>query len=68
MHEEKYCPRCKALFECKVGNILQCQCYGISLNEDEKQLIASQYNDCLCRSCLADIKNSFPGKAKELPL
>jgi hypothetical protein len=39
-----------------VGNILECQCYGVALTEEEKTLIALKYNDCLCRACLEAIK------------
>jgi hypothetical protein len=52
LHETKYCPRCKQAFECKPGNITQCQCYGIELAEEVKAFIEQQFNDCLCRDCL----------------
>jgi len=51
-HETKQCGRCHTPFECKVGNILECQCYGVSLTEEQKDYIDNNYNDCLCRSCL----------------
>jgi adenosylcobinamide kinase/adenosylcobinamide-phosphate guanylyltransferase len=55
-HEEKHCPRCHSAFECKVGDITQCQCYGLSLTEEEKAFIADRYEDCLCRNCLMELK------------
>ena len=55
-HETKYCPRCNAPFECKVGNILLCQCDGVQFSEAEKVYIGSRYQDCLCRSCLLVLK------------
>lgn len=55
-HEEKYCPRCKASFECKVGDIAHCQCYGVALSPEEKKLIEDRYQDCLCRNCLLELK------------
>lgn len=58
-HEDKYCPRCNRLFECKLGNILQCQCFGISFTDAEKERIGKTYTDCLCRQCLLDIKNEL---------
>lgn len=61
-HETKYCPRCNTTFECKVGNILLCQCNGITLSDTEKDHIAAQYNDCLCRSCLLEIKQELKYK------
>jgi hypothetical protein len=55
-HEEKSCPRCRQVFECKVGDVHQCQCFGISFNTEEKAFIESRYNDCLCRNCLLELK------------
>ena len=51
-HETKSCPRCKQAFECKSGNITQCQCYGIALTDELMAYIEQRYNDCLCRDCL----------------
>ncbi|WP_460686687.1 cysteine-rich CWC family protein [Niabella aquatica] len=59
MHEPKTCPRCKSAFECKVGCITICQCYGISFSEEEKKLISDRYKGCLCRSCLLKWKNRY---------
>lgn len=54
-HETKSCPRCHAAFECKVGNVAECQCNGISFSDAEKDYIAQSYADCLCRKCLLEI-------------
>lgn len=56
-HEEKYCPRCRAPFECKVGDIAQCQCYGVALTLEEKAFMEERYEDCLCRNCLMELKH-----------
>ncbi len=58
MHEEKYCPRCGQLFECKAGSILLCHCSKITLTDEQKKLTADQYDDCLCAGCLQQIKNN----------
>jgi hypothetical protein len=55
-HEEKNCPRCRAPFECKVGDVAQCQCAGIGMSAAERQFIADRYQDCLCRKCLLELK------------
>ena len=34
-HEEKPCPRCRQTFECKPGDVVHCQCYGIMLSTEE---------------------------------
>jgi hypothetical protein len=59
MHEEKLCPRCGNGFECKPGSITECQCYGIALNNEERAFIEDRYDDCLCRSCLVELKSRY---------
>jgi Cysteine-rich CWC len=58
-HETKHCGRCQVPFECKVGNILECQCYGVALTDEQKKFIGENYSDCLCRACLEAIKLDF---------
>ncbi|MCS6933715.1 MAG: cysteine-rich CWC family protein [Chitinophagales bacterium] len=50
-HEIKTCPRCGNVFECKVGDIANCQC-NIPLSDRTKKFLAGTYYDCLCASCL----------------
>lgn len=58
-HEEKKCPRCNTSFECKTGDILKCQCYGIELSVAEEAFIKSNYSDCLCNTCLLQLKSRY---------
>ncbi len=58
-HETKTCPRCNSGFECKPGNITQCQCYGMELNDEQRAYIEQRYNDCLCRECLQYLKQEL---------
>ena len=58
LHEPKYCPRCNALIECKVGSILLCQCAAVNLNDAERDFI-SRYDDCLCAKCMNELKAEF---------
>lgn len=58
-HEQKNCPRCGKGFECKVGDVTNCQCYGIELSIEEEAFITKQYADCLCRNCLLQLKNRY---------
>ncbi len=51
-HEPKECPRCRKAFECKPGNITQCQCYGIVVTAEQLAFMEERYQDCLCRDCL----------------
>jgi hypothetical protein len=56
-HEQKVCPRCKTPFDCKPGNITQCQCFGVNLTTEQRKHIELRYNDCLCRNCLNALQN-----------
>ncbi|MEO5891661.1 MAG: cysteine-rich CWC family protein [Ferruginibacter sp.] len=58
-HEDKHCPRCGIAFQCKVGNITQCQCNGVSVNQEEQQYIGKQYTDCLCFNCILVLRAEF---------
>lgn len=58
-HEAKYCARCNALFECKVGSVGLCQCAAVKLDDDERSYIRASYTDCLCAACLKDLKSGY---------
>lgn len=58
-HEDKHCPRCGIAFECKPGSINQCQCYGITLNNEEQQYISEQFTDCLCIICIKTLRTEY---------
>lgn len=58
-HEEKYCPRCKVKFECKVGSILLCQCNTVSLTHEEIGHMQQLYNDCLCAQCMKEVRAEY---------
>lgn len=51
-HEPKACPRCGGGFECKVGNVLQCQCMAVPLDTEDRAYIQARYEDCLCAACM----------------
>jgi hypothetical protein len=53
LHEMKQCVRCNKHFECKVGNVTECQCNQIQLTYEEQSYIESKFTDCLCINCLA---------------
>ncbi|MCW8936018.1 MAG: cysteine-rich CWC family protein [Gammaproteobacteria bacterium] len=58
-HEQKTCPHCKSYFECKSGDILNCQCETIILTQEHRDFIASRYDDCLCAGCLRTIRSEL---------
>ncbi|MGG9971105.1 cysteine-rich CWC family protein [Ferruginibacter sp. SUN002] len=64
-HEKKICPKCNISFECKVGNISQCQCTAVVLSVEERNYIQSVYSDCLCANCLLAMKNKHHNASKD---
>lgn len=58
-YESKVCTRCNEFFECKSGNITQCQCFDITFSEEEREYLYFKYNDCLCIKCLLSIQNEL---------
>ena len=58
-HEEKVCPRCKRLFECRQGSITRCQCQAVVIDERLREYLAAHYGDCLCSGCLAELKREL---------
>ena len=54
--EFKNCPKCGVSFECKVNDVTNCQCYGVNLNEKQRDFVKTNFGDCLCRKCLEEIK------------
>lgn len=59
LHEHKTCPRCKQHFECKVGDVANCQCSIFTFTAEEKKFIAERYSECLCANCLNELKNKY---------
>jgi len=58
-HEPKACARCKTVFECKVGNVENCQCQSVRLSDDVQKKIQGTYEDCLCAGCLKELKREY---------
>jgi Cysteine-rich CWC len=64
-HEQKNCPRCNAVFECKPGDITHCQCNEIKLSEAAAKFIADKYADCLCAVCIKEMRDEYGGLKKD---
>ncbi|MEN9686818.1 MAG: hypothetical protein RLZZ28_2604 [Bacteroidota bacterium] len=58
-HETKNCSRCARDFECKLGNINECQCSGVLLTYEERVYIENMYTDCLCEKCLKALQFQY---------
>ncbi|MBC7534894.1 MAG: cysteine-rich CWC family protein [Ferruginibacter sp.] len=70
-HEEKICPGCGNSFECKPGDIVNCQCNGVRLSGESISFLSNAYNDCLCASCLDLLNNNrelFIAKSAKISL
>ena len=65
-HETKNCPRCGNSFECKLGNVLECQCNSIQLGFDERNYVENIYTDCLCIHCLHVLRYEHQIKKKHI--
>ncbi|MEP6681926.1 MAG: cysteine-rich CWC family protein [Parafilimonas sp.] len=59
VHETKICVRCNNAFECKAGDITNCQCNNIELSIEERSFIEDGYSDCVCINCLLQLKNRY---------
>jgi hypothetical protein len=59
LHETKNCQRCNVAFECKAGSVTQCQCYEVTLSAEQRAYLEQRYSDCLCKSCLIQLKEEF---------
>lgn len=58
-HENIICARCAVTFECKVGTINLCQCQAVTLNMEQRTYIRYRYDDCLCASCLQELRKEY---------
>ena len=58
-HEEKHCPSCCTVFECKAGSIMQCQCSAIQLSLEERVYVEAKFEDCLCIDCLKALQMEY---------
>ena len=58
-HETKNCPRCEKGFECKSGDITNCQCETVELLQHHREHIAAEYTDCLCAGCMKAIRSEY---------
>lgn len=58
-HETKMCERCNEQFECKCGDIINCDCSKVQLSVEERAFIESRYTDCLCVHCLLQLRNRY---------
>ncbi len=58
-HEDKYCQKCGILFECKLGSITECHCFGVKLSREEAVFVTERFSDCLCHQCLFAIQKEY---------
>ena len=51
----KTCPHCHKSFECKSDDVINCQCASVELDQNQRDMILKQYDDCLCALCLEQL-------------
>ncbi len=67
-HEILVCKRCSSRFECKVGDVSNCQCSTISLSDVTRKFLDHTYFGCLCANCLTEIESKVSAlKGKSFP-
>ena len=59
MSAVKACLRCHQTIICNVNDISNCACSHMKLSELELKYIAETYDDCLCNSCLIELKEEY---------
>jgi len=73
-HEIKICPHCSRQFECKVGDVVNCQCSILTLSAETHTFLDKTDFDCLCVSCLGKFNEmqsksfgfEFPNKREQM--
>jgi len=56
---EKVCPCCGISFTCRPDSISECQCASAHLDDTARAWLKERYTECLCISCLLEIKNEL---------
>lgn len=64
---QTYCPKCNASFTCRLGDVVNCQCYSVPLSQHTRDALAKTSMDCLCKNCL-DKAESDSGIARQRSL
>lgn len=61
-HEEVHCSRCEASFECKVGDISNCQCSTVKVSGETHEFLAKTHYGCLCKKCLEELNRAVKAR------
>ncbi|MEW6645921.1 MAG: cysteine-rich CWC family protein [Pseudomonadota bacterium] len=56
LYQQKRCPRCGRVFDCNSGAVGLCRCREMVLTPAQREYIAARHDDCLCRACLAALR------------
>ena len=73
-HEIVSCKRCGTRFECKVGDVSNCQCSAVTISDATRKFLDKTSFGCLCASCvknidqkvIASIGISFPKTSEQI--
>lgn len=61
------CPRCRGGFQCMAGTGRPCPCAGVALDDEQRSIIATRWEGCLCRSCLLAVRDETKHLAERTP-
>ena len=62
---KKVCPRCGVTFDCLHDeDIHSCHCTSVKMDDRMRNFLKENYSDCLCHSCLEEIRQSFEETGK----
>lgn len=61
-HEEVRCPRCGSPFECKAGDVANCQCSSVKISPETHEYLAGTHYGCLCKKCLEELNRAVKAR------
>jgi hypothetical protein len=61
-HEEVNCSRCEGSFECKVGDIANCQCSTVKVSAETHEFLSKTHYGCLCKKCLEELNRAVKAR------
>lgn len=53
------CPRCKQIFICNAGDIENCQCSEVKLNDAQRVYVTGLFEGCLCAKCMKELAAEY---------
>lgn len=61
----KKCAKCKAEFNCRHDEILECHCVQVPISAKAQKYLTENFKDCLCNKCLREVAEKFNVKTNK---